>query len=90
MFDWFRTVLMIFYSPARGLREMRDRGALGQAAFIALLSQVAYLLVTQWLSGEKHLVFGGPRAGARPFHVAADLRGPAAGPARVSPLLLAL
>ena len=64
MFDWFRTVLMIFYSPARGLREMRDRGALGQAAFIALLSQVAYLLVTQWLSGEKHLVFGGPRAAA--------------------------
>ena len=64
MFDWFRMVLMIFYSPARGLREMRDRGALGQAAFIALFSQVAYLLVTQWLSGEKHLVFGGPRAAA--------------------------
>ena len=64
MFDWFRTVLMIFYSPARGLREMRDRGALGQAALIALFSQVSYLLVTQWLTGEKHLVFGGPRAAA--------------------------
>jgi tetratricopeptide (TPR) repeat protein len=64
MFDSLRTVLMIFYSPARGLREMRDRGALGQAALIALFSQVAYLLVTQWLSGEKNLVFGGPRAAA--------------------------
>lgn len=62
MLDWLRLVLMIFYAPARGLREMRDRGALGQAALIALFSQVAYLLVTQWLSGEKNLVFGGHRA----------------------------
>jgi len=62
MLDWLRLVLMVFYAPARGLREMRDRGALGQAALIALVSQVSYLLVTQWLSGEKSLVFGGPRA----------------------------
>ena len=62
MLDWLRLVLMVFYAPARGLREMRDRGALGQAAMIALVSQVSYLLVTQWLSGEKNLVFGGPRA----------------------------
>lgn len=64
MLDWLRLVLMIFYAPARGLREMRDRGALGQAALIALFSQVSYLLVTQWLTGEKSLVFGGPRAAA--------------------------
>ncbi|MGI8731819.1 MAG: tetratricopeptide repeat protein [Pyrinomonadaceae bacterium] len=64
MLDWLRLVLMAFYAPARGLREMRDRGALGQAALIALVSQVSYLLVTQWLSGEKSLVFGGPRAAA--------------------------
>ena len=62
MLDGLRLVLMIFYAPGRGLREMRDRGALGQAALIALFSQVAYLLVTQYLSGEKLLAFGGPRA----------------------------
>lgn len=62
MLDWLRLLLMVFYAPARGLREMRDRGALGQAALLALFSQVAYLLVTQWLSGEKNFVFGGSRA----------------------------
>ena len=62
MLDGLRLVLMIFYAPGRGLREMRDRGALGQAALIALFSQVAYLLVTQYLSGERLLAFGGPRA----------------------------
>ncbi|HET9788668.1 MAG TPA: hypothetical protein VFP47_16130, partial [Pyrinomonadaceae bacterium] len=60
MLDGLRLVLMVFYAPTRGLREMRDRGALGQAALIALFSQVSYLLVTQYLSGEKLLVFGGP------------------------------
>jgi tetratricopeptide (TPR) repeat protein len=62
MLDGLRLVLMVFYAPGRGLREMRDRGALGQAALIALFSQVSYLLVTQYLSGEKLLAFGGPRA----------------------------
>ena len=62
MLDGLRLVLMVFYAPGRGLREVRDRGALGQAALIALFSQVAYLLVTQYLSGEKLLAFGGPRA----------------------------
>ena len=62
MLDGLRLVLMVFYAPGRGLREMRDRGALGLAALIALFSQAAYLLVTQYLSGEKILAFGGPRA----------------------------
>lgn len=62
MLDGLRLVLMVFYAPGRGLREMRDRGPLGQAALIALFSQVAYLIVTQYLSGEKLLAFGGPRA----------------------------
>ena len=60
--DGLRLVLMVFYAPGRGLREMRDRGALGLAALIAIFSQVAYLLVTQYLSGERILAFGGPRA----------------------------
>jgi len=62
MLDGLRLVLMVFYAPGRGLREMRDRGALGLAALIALFSQVSYLLVTQYLSGEKIFAFGGPRA----------------------------
>ena len=62
MLDGLRLVLMVFYAPGRGLREMRDRGALGLAALIAIFSQVAYLLVTQYLSGQKLLAFGGSRA----------------------------
>ncbi len=62
MLDGLRLVLMVFYAPGRGLREMRDRGTLGLAALIALVSQVAYLLVTQYLSGQKLLAFGGSRA----------------------------
>jgi tetratricopeptide (TPR) repeat protein len=62
MLDGLRLLLMVFYAPGRGLREMRDRGALGLAALIALFGQVAYLLVTQYLSGERILAFGGPRA----------------------------
>jgi tetratricopeptide (TPR) repeat protein len=62
MLDGLRLVLMVFYAPGRGLREMRDRGSLGLAALIALFSQVSYLLVTQYLSGERVLAFGGPRA----------------------------
>lgn len=62
MFDWLRLLSMIFYAPVRGMREMRDRAPLAPAALLALFSQVAYLLVTQWLSGAKNLVFGGPGA----------------------------
>ena len=62
MLDGLRLVLMVFYAPGRGLREMRDRGPLGLAALIALFSQAAYLLVTQYLSGQKLLAFGGPGA----------------------------
>lgn len=62
MLNWFRLVLMIFYAPARGMREVRDRGALAQSGLIALISQVAYFLTTEWLSGDKLLIFGGPGA----------------------------
>ena len=50
MIDWLRSLLMIFYAPARGMREMRDR-SLAPLAFIALASQVAYGLVTKRLAG---------------------------------------
>lgn len=46
MIDWLRSLLMIFYAPARGMREMRDR-SLAPVAIIALASQVAFGLVTK-------------------------------------------
>jgi len=40
---------MIFYAPARGLREVRDRAPLAAASLVALFSHVAFLLVTTTL-----------------------------------------
>jgi tetratricopeptide (TPR) repeat protein len=50
MIDWLRSLLMIFYAPARGMREMRDR-SLAPVAFIALSSQVAFGLIAKKLAG---------------------------------------
>ncbi len=33
MIDWLRFLLMIFYAPLRGMREIRDRGSLAPVAF---------------------------------------------------------
>jgi tetratricopeptide (TPR) repeat protein len=46
--DWLRPLLMMFYAPARGMAEVRDRVPLGQAALLAVLLQVAHALVGQW------------------------------------------
>ena len=43
---------MIFYAPARGLREVRDRAPLAAIALMAFTSQIVYSLVTQWLAGN--------------------------------------
>jgi tetratricopeptide (TPR) repeat protein len=45
MLDWLRLLFMVFYAPARGIREVRDRGALAPAALLALIANVAFLLV---------------------------------------------
>ena len=50
MLDWLRLLLMIFYAPLRGMREVRDR-ALAPIAFLAFLSQVAFNLMTERFSG---------------------------------------
>lgn len=50
MLDWLRLLLMIFYAPLRGMREVRDR-ALAPLAFLAFLSQVAFNLMTERFSG---------------------------------------
>ncbi|HSK62502.1 MAG TPA: hypothetical protein VK893_01630, partial [Pyrinomonadaceae bacterium] len=47
MIGWLRPLLMIFYAPVRGMREMRDRASLAPVAFLAFLSQVAYNFVTR-------------------------------------------
>ena len=46
--NWLRPLLMMFYAPARGMAEVRDRVPLGQAALLAVLLQVAHALVGQW------------------------------------------
>lgn len=51
MTDWLRLLLMIFYNPLRGMREIRDRGSLAPAAFLAFLVQAAYSFVTSRFSG---------------------------------------
>ncbi|HET6855220.1 MAG TPA: tetratricopeptide repeat protein [Pyrinomonadaceae bacterium] len=51
MIDWLRFLLMIFYSPLRGMRGMRDRGSLAPVALIAFLSQAAYSFATERFAG---------------------------------------
>jgi tetratricopeptide (TPR) repeat protein len=51
MINWLRSVLMIFYAPVRGMREMRDRGSLAPVALFAFLSQAAYNFVTERFAG---------------------------------------
>lgn len=59
--DWLRLLLMIFYAPGRGLREVRDRAPLAAIGLMALGSQIVYFIVTQWLAGNRN-VLGGPTA----------------------------
>jgi tetratricopeptide (TPR) repeat protein len=59
MANWLHLVLMLFYAPLRGMREVRDRGALPFAAILALVSQVIYSLVVKSLAGGNSLILGG-------------------------------
>lgn len=47
MTDWLRLLLMIFYAPLRGMREVRDRGSLAPIALMAVLSQFAFNFVSR-------------------------------------------
>ncbi len=51
---------MIFYAPVRGLREVRDRAPLAAVGLMALISQIVYLLSTQWLAGNRTFILAGP------------------------------
>ncbi len=52
MIDWLRLLLMIFYAPIRGMREVRDRSSLAPIALIAVLSQLAFNVVTRTFAGS--------------------------------------
>ena len=42
MLDWLRFLLMIFYAPVRGMRGIRDRGALAPVVLLAFAGQLAF------------------------------------------------
>lgn len=48
MINWLRLVLMIFYAPARAMREVRDRGALAPAGLVALLAHALFFFSLSW------------------------------------------
>jgi len=48
MADWLRLLGMIFYSPIRGMREVRDRGALAPTALFALLANELFIGYIVW------------------------------------------
>src|SRR5207237_1841811 len=73
MTDWLRLISMIFYAPLRGMREVRDRGALVPAIICAYLSQVLYLLAIQWLAGNRSLLVRPQVIGAHFFHAATSV-----------------
>jgi Flp pilus assembly protein TadD/uncharacterized membrane protein YidH (DUF202 family) len=57
MIEWLRLLLMIFYAPLRGLREVRDRGSLAPIAFLAFLSQLVYDFAAQTFGGKPAIAF---------------------------------
>ncbi len=56
MIDWLRPLWLMFYSPARGVSEARDRAPLVPAMVIAFVVQTGYLFFTEWL--YRHGSFG--------------------------------
>jgi tetratricopeptide (TPR) repeat protein len=55
MIHWLRLMLMIFYAPVRGMREIRDH-SLAPVAFLAFLVQAAYSFIIDKFSG---IAYGG-------------------------------
>jgi len=53
---------MIFYAPVRGMRQVRDRGALAPMIVCAYLIQVAYIFPAQLLAGDRSILRLGPAA----------------------------
>ncbi len=51
MMDWLRPLLLMFYAPARGMAEARERAPLGPAVLLALGAQFAVALYALWPLG---------------------------------------
>jgi tetratricopeptide (TPR) repeat protein len=66
-------ILMIFYAPLRGLREVRDRGALLPTIICAYVSQLLYVGIIQWLAGDKSFLAQPSGLGSIVFHAATSL-----------------
>ena len=45
MLTWLRLLSMIFYAPVRGMREVRDRGALAQSGVVAFVVNTVFFLL---------------------------------------------
>ena len=73
MTEWLRLLGMIFYAPFRGMREVRDRGALLPAIVCAYLSQVAYVFAIQWLAGDRSFLVRPTALAGSLFQAAASL-----------------
>ncbi|MEO8435683.1 MAG: tetratricopeptide repeat protein [Pyrinomonadaceae bacterium] len=74
MANWPLLLSRILYSPVRGMREVRDRGSLAPIIVSAYLSQIAYVVVTQWLSGNAMSFTRGPMViTGMLFHAAGSL-----------------
>src|SRR5258708_36652859 len=59
MIGWLHLVSMIFYSPLRGMREVRERGSLAPIALISFISQAAYTFVAKRFAGAAGFSSGG-------------------------------
>ena len=68
MTDWLRLLLMIFYAPVRGMRQIRERGSLAPAAFLAFLGELSYSVITNKFAGVGSV--GGRMMLAEIFHAA--------------------
>src|SRR5258705_13942697 len=61
MIGWLHLVSMIFYSPLRGMREVRERGSLAPIALISFISQAAYTFVAKRFAGAAGFASVGAR-----------------------------
>jgi tetratricopeptide (TPR) repeat protein len=55
MLNWLRLVLMMFFAPARAMREVRDKGAMAPAGVVALLANSLFLFSVSWFY-LRHLI----------------------------------
>jgi len=60
MNELLQQLSMIFYAPLRGMREVRDRGALGPTVVAAYFAQVACTFAMHWFAGDRAMLSRSP------------------------------